>query len=125
MSRRLSSERTKASDGLGPRLRVASEQSAVTVRELARRNGVSPSLVSQVERGLAMASVGTLLASANELSLDIGDLFMHGVRTAQAGHGPVQRRSSRKAIRMAFGVRWERLIAAPDPEGETRDPTGR
>lgn len=78
--------KAKASDGLGPRLRVAREQSAVTVRELARRNGVSPSLVSQVERGLAMASVGTLLASANELSLDIGDLFMHGERHGER-HG--------------------------------------
>ena len=107
-----------ASDGLGPRLRVAREQSAVTVRELARRIGVSGSLISQVERGLAMPSVGTLLAIAGELSLDIGDLFKHGKRTTQSRLGPVQRRSSRKAIRMASGVRWERLTVDPDPEIE-------
>ncbi|MBI2320079.1 MAG: helix-turn-helix transcriptional regulator [Betaproteobacteria bacterium] len=108
----------KVSDGLGPRLRLVREQSEVTVRELARRIGVSPSLVSQVERGLAMPSVGTLLAIANELTLDIGDLFKGGARSAQAAHGPVQRRASRKAIRMASGVRWERLTATPDSEVE-------
>lgn len=129
LTRKLSSKHTsagvrpgaakaKVSDGLGPRLRLVREQSAVTVRELARRIGVSPSLVSQVERSLAMPSVGTLLAIANELSLDIGDLFKGGARAAQATHSPVQRRSSRKAIRMASGVRWERLTATPDSEVE-------
>ena len=106
-----------ASEGLGPQLRLAREQKGVTVRQLARRAGVSPSLVSQVERGLATPSVGTLLAIANELGLEIGDLFKFGARTGLTP-GPVQRGSSRKAIRMASGVRWERLTPAPDPEVE-------
>lgn len=113
-----SSRKEKSSDGLGPQLRAAREQSAITVRELARRIGVSPSLVSQVERGLAMPSVGTLLAVANELGLDIGDLFRFGARPAQFGPGRVQRASSRKTLRLASGVRWERLTTAPDPEVE-------
>ncbi len=104
----------KASEGLGPQLRLARERAAITVRELARRTGVSPSLVSQVERGLAMPSVGTLLAMANELGLDIGDIFKLGVRPSQSPPGPVQRARSRKTIRLASGVRWERLTAAPD-----------
>ena len=32
--------------------------------------------------------------------------------------GPVQRRDRRKTIRLASGVRWERLTAAPDKEVE-------
>jgi transcriptional regulator with XRE-family HTH domain len=112
----------KASDGLGPRLRQARERNSITVRDLARRINVSPSLVSQVERGRAMPSVGTLLAIANELGLDIGALFKPGAQRyahgLQAAANPVQRRGSRKAIRMASGVRWERLTVAPEPEVE-------
>lgn len=109
-----------ASDGLGVQLRLARERTTLTVRELARRVGVSPSLVSQVERGLAMPSVGTLLALANELGLEIGDLFKSGkgIRMGQTALGPVQRSGSRKTIRLASGVRWERLTSAPDPEVE-------
>jgi transcriptional regulator with XRE-family HTH domain len=99
-------------------LRLARERTAVTVRELARRVGVSPSLVSQVERGLATPSVGTLFAIANELGLEIGDLFKFGARRGRTAPGPVQRGNSRKAIHMALGVRWERLTAAADPEVE-------
>ena len=98
----------KALDGLGVQLRLARERTAITVRELARRTGVSPSLVSQVERGLATPSVGTLFAIANELGLEIGDLFKFSARSGRTAPGPVQRGNSRKAIHMASGVRWER-----------------
>lgn len=101
-----------ASEGLGPQLRLAREHKAVTVRQLARRVGVSASLVSQVERGLATPSVATLLAIANELGLEIGNLFKSG----QTAPGPVQRGNTRKIIRLASGVRWERLTAVPDSE---------
>ncbi len=115
---RPSAAKAKAPDGLGVQLRLARERTAVTVRELARRAGVSPSLVSQVERGLATPSVGTLFAIANELGLEIGDLFKFGARRGRTAPGPVQRGNSRKAIHMASGVRWERLTAAADPEVE-------
>ncbi len=100
------------------RLRLSRQQNGIAVRELARRVGVSPSLISQVERGFATPSVGTLLSIANELGLEIGDLFRNGLGAGPIGRGPVQRSGSRKAIRMASGVRWERLITAPDPEVE-------
>jgi len=128
-SRKMSSDRTravaqpsateeKASEGLGPQLRHVREQAGLTVRKFAGRVGVSPSLISQVERGLATPSVGTLLAIANELGLEIGDLFKLGSRTGQTTPGPVLRSSSRKVIRLASGVRWERLTSVPDSEVE-------
>ena len=107
-----------ASEGLGPQLRLSREQAGLTVREFARRVGVSPSLISQVERGLATPSVGTLLAISNELGLEIGDIFKFGSRTGQSTPGPVLRSNSRKKIRLASGVSWERLTSAPDPEVE-------
>jgi transcriptional regulator with XRE-family HTH domain len=112
------SAKETASENLGPQLRLAREQKGVTVRQLARHVGVSPSLISQVERGLATPSVGTLLAITTELGLEIGDLFKFGTRTGQTAPGPVQRGNSRKVIRLASGVCWERLTAAADPEVE-------
>src|SRR4029077_11936956 len=67
--------RAKASSGIGPRLRQARERKNMSVRGLARYVGVSPSLVSQIERGRVMPSVGTLYSIANELGLVVDDLF--------------------------------------------------
>jgi transcriptional regulator with XRE-family HTH domain len=58
--------------GLGPRLRLAREAWRLSVRELARRIGCSASLISQIERGVSVPSVGVLYSLATELdsSLD-------------------------------------------------------
>jgi transcriptional regulator with XRE-family HTH domain len=97
-----------------------------TVRGLARYVGVSPSLVSQIERGRVMPSVGTLYSIANQLELVVDDLFRDAgsgpkgerTRTAEDAPDPVQRPRNRKTIRLAEGVRWERLTPRPDPEIE-------
>ena len=72
--------------GLGPRLRLVREGRAISVRELARRVGCSASLISQVERGLSVPSVGILYSLASELdcSLDYV-LFGVGAESAQRG----------------------------------------
>lgn len=115
---------------LGSRLRAAREQAGESVRGLARRVGVSPSLVSQIELGRVQPSVGTLYSISNELGLSLDDLFKDGesgtkepdrgqaAGTGGGAAGPVQRSNSRKAIRLAGGVRWERLTAMPDEEVE-------
>ncbi len=121
---------------LGPRLRAVREERGLSVRELARRISCSPSLISQIERGLSAPSVGILYAIATELraSLDFlfgvaaaGDAMLataHGdghLRSGAAGngagpggHGLLQRRSSRRTIDLASGVRWERLTPGAD-----------
>lgn len=116
-----------ASSGLGARLRLARERTGMSLRELARRVGVSPSLVSQIERDHVKPSVGTLYSIASELGLLLDELFRNGksgpgtkvrdkdpVRTSN----PVQRHNGRKSIRLASGIRWERLTAAPDKDAE-------
>ncbi len=97
----------------------------ITLREFARQVGVSASLVSQIERGYVTPSVGTLWAFCTRLGLVVDDLF-RGVERAngepavedpiQRSRGPIQRSSNRKRIRLAGGVRWERL--SPEPEDE-------
>jgi transcriptional regulator with XRE-family HTH domain len=127
---------TPASNGLGEALRTARERTGATVRGLARTVGVSPSLVSQIERGRVMPSVGTLYAMTTELGLLVDDVFRDdreaaarvaspsagGVRVRRASgtrpDGPVQHHETRRVIRLASGVSWELLTAAPDDELE-------
>jgi transcriptional regulator with XRE-family HTH domain len=122
--------REKISAGLGSRLRVAREQKGMTVRGLARYVGVSPSLVSQIERSRVMPSVGTLYAIANELGLVVDDLFKGSVSKAKGRErtpdkesvadiqNPVLTPNQRKTISLADGVRWERLTPVPDKDLE-------
>lgn len=113
--------------GLGAKLRSARERAEISVRELGRRVQVSPSLISQIERGRVTPSVGTLYAIVYELGLGLDELFRDdgivrpiggGASAASGARGLVQRRNSRKSIRLADGVRWELLTPAPDPDLE-------
>ena len=120
--------RAKAASGIGPRLRQAREQKKMSVRGLARYVGVSPSLVSQIERGRVMPSVGTLYSIANELGLVVDDLFTGSqprtskgrerIETAADVPNPVLKIGQRKRIRLADGVQWERLTPTPDKDVE-------
>ena len=62
-------------DTLGTRLRAERERSGLTLRELARRLEVSPSLVSQIETGKSQPSVRTLYAIVSELGISLDELF--------------------------------------------------
>lgn len=66
---------TGALDIVGSRVREERLSQKIGVRELARRVGVSASLISQVELGKASPSVGTLYAIVNELGLSLDELF--------------------------------------------------
>ena len=52
---------------IGERLREARQSQGLTARDVAKRIGVSPSLISQIETGRSQPSVGTLYAIATEL----------------------------------------------------------
>src|SRR6516162_8551106 len=82
--------------GLGPRLRLVRGSRQLSVRELARRVGCSASLISQVERGVSVPSVGVLYSLATELGSSLDYLLFgpgagpEGGRNtaAEAGPGP-------------------------------------
>jgi transcriptional regulator with XRE-family HTH domain len=112
-------ERDSVSRLLGARIREEREAAGVTVRGLAARIGVSPSLISQIERDRATPSVATLWALASELQIPIGELFndpLAGAPARTAPSSPVQPHETRKAITLDGGVRWERLTPEPDDE---------
>ena len=122
--------------GLGPRLRVAREQRELSVRELARRIGCSASLISQIERGISVPSVGILYSLATELDTSLdhllfgaeprrplaaepdpdapGSVASGSVASGSVASGIVQRAAGRNIIDLASGVRWERLTPGAD-----------
>lgn len=60
---------------LGARLREVRLRSGLSLREVARRLGVSPSFVSQLETGKSQPSVATLYSMAQLLRVSIDELF--------------------------------------------------
>jgi transcriptional regulator with XRE-family HTH domain/quercetin dioxygenase-like cupin family protein len=126
-------------DNLGSRLKDIRLKAGLTLRELARRAGVSPSFVSQIENGKSQPSVATLYAFAQLLNVSIDELFdQRGGEVERPalveGWGPngdknptnawhpseyanrvsVVHPSHRPCLTMAEGVVWERLAATPE-----------
>jgi transcriptional regulator with XRE-family HTH domain len=119
--------------GVGQRLRRERLKQQIGLRELARRIGVSPSLISQIETGKSEPSVSTLSAIVSELNLSLNEIVFadadpgsghrrHGQARVDsplpaAALSPVlvQQAANRRAIHLDSGVTWERLTAEPDP----------
>lgn len=118
---------------MGERLREARRSRGLSLRVLADRLGVSPSLISQIETSRANPSVSTLYAIADELDISLDELLFNdrrlpeplhetiGATRAEAGiagtmmPAPVQRAATRHRIRLASGVLWERLTTLSEP----------
>jgi transcriptional regulator with XRE-family HTH domain len=130
---------------VGDRIRDRRQSLNMSVRELARRLTLSPSLISQIERGKATPSVATLYAITTELKMSLDELFSEqptrqaalplgrpanaaaGLKVLDAHlqpsgdsgttitRGPVVTSDERKVIQLDSGVRWERLTQAADP----------
>jgi transcriptional regulator with XRE-family HTH domain len=107
---------------IGPRLRAQREQMGLSLREVARRIGVSASLISQIERDKVNPSVSTLYALTQELRLTMGDLFAVDdvVSAGSSASSPVRTAplvtpEQRAVITLASGVTWERLTPTSDP----------
>lgn len=111
-----------APDAVGQRLRARRLERGISLRELARRVGVSASFISQVELGRASPSVGTLYSLVNELDVSIDDL-LNGEPAVSATVVP-RSEETRRASRDAFahvlraddrptvrlgGVTWQHL----------------
>ena len=116
---------------LGAAIRAAREARGLSLREVARRVGVSPSFVSQVETGKANPSVGTLYSLVGVLGTSLDELMGEAgpSRAPDAGpvptveqptgpwppvEAPLQEATGRKRLEMT-GVVWERLTHDHDP----------
>lgn len=120
---------------IGPNTAYFRRLRGMKASELARRIGVSASLISQIERGHAKPSVGTLVLIAGALDLPLDTIVDARDPAAAvparpapvakpappaspaAGGRYVVRKGGRATITVSNGVQWERLA----PEGFSED----
>jgi transcriptional regulator with XRE-family HTH domain/quercetin dioxygenase-like cupin family protein len=114
---------------MGEHLRAARRDRHLSLRDLAERLGVSPSLISQIETGRANPSVSTLYAIAAELDVSLDELLFNDRRAeptrtpihpgstsgTMTPGAPLQRAVDRHRIRLASGVLWDRLTTQSEP----------
>ena len=127
---------------VGAQLREKRFENGMSLRELARRLDVSPSLVSQIETGKIQPSVRTLYAIVSELGLSLDEIFelvgsgepatkaspepsaptAHPAAASEqprrAGSALVHRADERRVIELETGVKWERMTAWDEPDVE-------
>ena len=101
---------------LGGRLRAIRMEQGLTLRALAARADISPSMLSQVETGKIHPSVTTLYSLVSLLGVSLDKLFeltptedLQEAARAPTDVVEVQRRDDRARIVMEHGVVWERL----------------
>jgi transcriptional regulator with XRE-family HTH domain len=95
---------------VGAQLRARRVDRGMSQRELARRLGLSPSLISQIEKGQSRPSVQTLYGMVTELGLSLDQLFLSGADARR----PFSDARDGQTIELETGVRWTRLAGAPD-----------
>jgi transcriptional regulator with XRE-family HTH domain len=103
---------------IGERLRLQRERLGISGRELARRVGVSASLISAIELDRVMPSVQTLWSLAATLGLTMGDVFHGPASVIPLRSEPLETPDTRAVINLGSGVRWERLTQCRDPHIE-------
>ena len=105
----------EALDAIGDRLREERVRSGISQRELARRTGLSASLISQLESGLSRPSVGTLYSIVTELGVSLDSVIRGEDHPAAEGRAdrasPLVHPGERESIELDSGVRWEELSA--------------
>ena len=132
--------------GIGERLARLRATRGVKVSGLAREIGVSPSLISQIERGQSRPSVSTLFAMAQALDVPVDVFFRDTPPEAEPGAAAgrdagsevevrragadgraerprerrryLVRRGERDVLEIEGGVRWESLTPTPLDELE-------
>lgn len=113
-----------AIDAIGDRLREARMHAGISQRELARRLGLSPSLISQLESGMSKPSVGTLYSVVTELGISLDSVIRGETEPAETPvvqtesfngtQTSVVRKGKAQSIDLASGVRWEELTASTE-----------
>ena len=94
---------------IGGRLRELRARRGLSLRQLAKAIGASPSLLSQVENGKVTPSVDTLSLLAGALDTQVGTFFGTAAEGTVAP-GAVVRAADRQRIELDNGVTWENLL---------------
>jgi transcriptional regulator with XRE-family HTH domain len=86
---------------VGASIRAARKRRRLTLQELAERTGVSISMLSMLERGVASPSIGTLVSVSSALGLHMAQLFQD---PAAQPPSPVRRLAEQVTVQAAEGV---------------------
>ena len=86
---------------IGAKLREEREKRNISLRELARRVGVSPSLVSQIELDRVNPSVSTLWSIVTELGMTMSEVFGE---TPDASEQPARAPRNQPRVGCALGA---------------------
>jgi transcriptional regulator with XRE-family HTH domain len=86
---------------VGASIRAARKRRRLTLQELAERTGVSVSMLSMLERGVASPSIGTLVSVSSALGLHMAQLFQD---PAAQPPSPVRRLADQVIVQAGEGV---------------------
>lgn len=92
-------------ESLGARLRELRTASGVSLRALAARLGISPSAVSQIERGVMRPSVSRLIAYVGAIGVPLSAVFEAGAEKAPEGSAAARAAEQDAAGRGGAGYR--------------------
>lgn len=92
---------------VGRRIRDARLRRQLTLVEVGRRTGLTPSMLSMVERGVAAPSIGALVAIGAALKVPMAALF--GPLPARSGL-PVVRRGAQRVVTTGRGAQRRLLV---------------
>jgi transcriptional regulator with XRE-family HTH domain len=115
---------------LGTRLRAERLRQGMSLREMARRLGISASALSQIETGKAQPSVSKLFDIVNLLNTSLDGLLVGDAGQRAGNHGAarrgvadhqaqgffsLQRGGEHEALELESGVQWRRLTSGSFP----------
>lgn len=102
-------------EAIGRRLRDLRSARELSLRQLAKLIGASPSLLSQVENGKVTPSVDTLAMLARALGVPVAAFFGDAEAPRPSGGAWVVRREDRQRLELEHGVTWENLLPHDEP----------
>ena len=97
-----------AASGVGRRLRLLRTRHRMTIRELARTTGLSPSFLSALERGETGASIASLSSIVQVYGMNMRDVFDADLKKSSL----LVRPEDRPTMQWSNGVRYEELATS-------------
>jgi len=104
---------------IGHKMRKARKLRNITLKELAERTGISSSMLSQVERGLASPTIVSLVTVANALSLPPAFFFEDNIPMENGEQNPIFKKEHKNILHTETGMTLIPLATATDLEDHT------
>ena len=95
---------------IGPKIREMRKQRGITLKEFSQKVGVTASLISQVERGVAAPSISSLKKISDALGISIAWFFNDvDQKELPTDFSPIVRKDERKILHPSPGVTYHLL----------------